>query len=179
MARINPKGLAAIAAAGLTVCSAGLYKFLGDHEGASEYVVYADKLANGIPTVCRGLTHWVTDTPIIVGEHWSPEKCEREEKQAIAAVQSNLIFCFGLDKKQIPQSVFDAATSHAWNFGYKATCSSQAMKAWIIPDWALGCRRLQYSDAGKMVWVYSAGKFVRGLAVRRGDERAYCEGIGQ
>lgn len=172
MSRVNPKGLAAIAAAGLTVCTAGLYQFLGKWEGESQYTVYADKLANGIPTVCRGITHWVTDTPIIVGEVWSREKCEAEEKAAIVAVQSNLILCF--NSRYPPQSVFDMATSHAWNVGVRNTCASQAMKAWQAGDWELGCRRLQVSDGGKLVWVYANGKFVRGLANRRADERANC-----
>ena len=43
-------------------------------------VVYADKLARGIPTVCNGLTRHVTSTPIIVGEKWTDEKCEAEER---------------------------------------------------------------------------------------------------
>ena len=171
--RINPKGLAAIAAAGLTVCTAGLYQFLGKWEGESEYTVYADQLASGIPTVCRGITHWVTDTPIIVGEVWTKEKCEAEERAAIAAVQSELIFCVDRTEK-IPQSVFDMATSHAWNVGVRNTCGSQAMKAWQAGDWELGCRRLQVSDGGKLVWTYANGKFVRGLANRRDDERANC-----
>ena len=176
MPRINPKGIAAILAAGLTVCSAGLVTFLGDHEGDAEYTVYADKLANGIPTVCKGITHWVTDTPIIVGQVWAPEKCAAEERAAITAVQSNLILCFG---NKPPQRVFDMATSHAWNVGVLNTCASQAMRAWQSELWMTGCRRLQISDGNKLVWVYANGKFVRGLANRRIDERAYCEGIGK
>lgn len=171
--RINPKGIAAIAAAGLTLCSGALYTFLGRWEGEGQNIVYADKLANGIPTVCRGITHWVTDTPVVVGEYWSDEKCEREERQAITAVQSELIFCFDRTER-IPQSVFDMATSHAWNFGVLKTCGSQAMQAWQQGNWELGCKRLQVSDGGKLVWVYSNGKFVRGLANRRADERANC-----
>lgn len=170
--RINPKGIAAIAAAGLTLCSGALYTFLGRWEGEGQNIVYADNLANGIPTVCRGITHWVTDTPVVVGEYWSDEKCEREEKAAIVAVQSHLILCF--KSRYPPQSVFDMATSHAWNLGYPNTCGSQAMKAWQQGNWELGCKRLQVSDGGKLVWVYSNGKFVRGLANRRADERANC-----
>jgi len=173
MARVNPKGLAAIAAAGLTVCTPFLYRFLGKWEGEGQNVVYADWLAGGIPTVCRGITHWVTNTPVIVGETWSDEKCQREETQAIMAVQSELIFCFNLNAK-IPQSVFDMATSHAWNFGYLKTCASQAMQAWQAGDWALGCRRLALSDSGRMVWAYSNGQFVRGLANRRQAEWEAC-----
>ena len=88
-------------------------------------------------------------------------------------MQSNLILCFDRSER-IPQSVFDMATSHAWNVGVRNTCASQAMKAWQAGDWELGCRRLQVSDGGKLVWVYANGKFVRGLANRRADERANC-----
>jgi hypothetical protein len=49
-------------------------------------VVYADKLASGLPTVCNGVTKRVTSTPIIVGERWTDEKCEAEERAAVAAV---------------------------------------------------------------------------------------------
>ena len=171
--RINPKGLAAIAAAGLTLCSGALYTFLGKWEGEGQNKVYPDLLANSIPTVCKGITHFVTDTPIIVGEVWSDEKCKREESQAIAAVQSNLILCFDV-KNPPPQSVFDMATSHAWNVGYLKTCGSQAMQAWQLGLWAVGCQRLAMSDSGKIVWAYSNGKFVRGLANRRQDEWRQC-----
>lgn len=75
------------------------------------------------------------------------------------------------------------ATSHAWNLGVGATCSSEAMKAWNNGDWELGCRRLALSDAGKPVWSYTcktvaAGKrectFVQGLANRREREWSHC-----
>jgi len=172
MVRINPKGMAAIAAAGLAVASPFLVHFVGKWEGSSEYTVYADQLANKIPTVCKGLTHHVTDTPIIVGEVWSKEKCEAEEKRALVAVQSHLILCF--NSRYPPQSVFDMATSHAWNVGYPSTCGSQAMKAWQQGEWELGCRRLHQADSGKLVWAFANGKFVRGLSNRRADERANC-----
>lgn len=171
--RINSKGLAAILAAGLSVCSGAVYTFIGQREGEAVYTAYADRLARNIPTVCRGLTHHVTDTPIIIGDVWSAAKCEAEEKRAITAVQSHLILCFQPAKP--PQSVFDAGTSHAWNFGYPATCGSQAMQAWRTGNWALGCRRMMVSDGGKLVWVYADGQFVRGLANRRALERAFCE----
>jgi lysozyme len=40
-----------------------------------QLVVYADKLAGGLPTVCMGLTKYVTSTSIIVGQRWTEEKC--------------------------------------------------------------------------------------------------------
>lgn len=169
---MKQKLVAGAIVSGLVLCSAVAYDFLGRWEGEGQNIVYADKLANGLPTVCRGLTHWVTDTPIIVGEYWSPEKCEREEKAAIVQVQLELLACFEVPP---PQNVFDAATSHAWNFGANKTCMSSAMKAWDRGEWALGCRRLQFADSGRMVWVYSGGRFVRGLANRRAAERELCQ----
>lgn len=169
----TPSRKAQAIAAGLLLCSGALYSFLGRWEGADELTVYADRLAKGIPTVCRGLTYHVTNTPIIVGDVWTKEQCEREEKRAIEVVQWQLLECFTLPP---PQRVFDAATSHAWNFGAPKTCGSEAMKAWNLGAWSIGCRRMQISDGGKLVWVYSDGKFVRGLANRRAAERALCEG---
>jgi len=33
-------------------------------------VVYADKLAGGLPTVCKGITKWASPYPVVVGERW-------------------------------------------------------------------------------------------------------------
>lgn len=151
--------------------------FLGVWEPAKNDpgLVYADPLASGLPTVCKGLTKHVTTTPVIVGEHWAPAKCEREERAAVVAVQRQLLQCFRLTP---PQSVFDAATSHAWNFGASKTCMSSAMQAWNEGHWELGCRRLQQADSGRLIWSSTKvnGKyvFVRGLANRRAAERAMC-----
>ena len=108
----------------LIIASAALLAFLGLWEGNSQYTVYADKLAGGLPTVCKGLTRHVTNTPIIVGEKWSAAKCEAEEIRVVTQLQTELLSCFGV---QPPQSVFDAATSHAWNLGVNNTCKSSAV----------------------------------------------------
>lgn len=170
-----------VAGTTLVAVSVTLYAFLGRWEGASEYTAYADKLAGGLPTVCRGLTKHVTDTPIIVGQKWSKEKCETEEVRAIERVQKSLANCFKLPP---PQSVFDAASSHAWNFGYPSTCTSGAMAAWNIGDWTTGCRRIYQNDAGRPAWSFvktgrvidgkAEYKFVQGLANRRFAEYEYC-----
>ena len=152
------------------LASAGLMAFLGNWEGR-ELTVYADKLAGGLPTVCKGLTRHVTATPIVVGERWTDAKCEAEEGRAVAILQSRLLTCFKITP---PQSVFDAATSHGWNLGASATCGSQAMKAWNAGQWQLGCKRIAFADSGKRVWVYAGGKFIKGLANRRSAEYEYC-----
>ena len=159
-----------VGGASLVAGSAALMTFLHQWEGR-EYVVYADKLANGIPTVCKGITRHVTDTPIVVGERWSAEKCDREEQAALIKVQGQLAPCF---KIAPPEAVFDSATSMAWNVGAPSVCRSGAMQAWNQGDWALGCRRISRSDGGQLVWSFAAGKFVQGLANRRAAETNWC-----
>lgn len=171
-----------VAGVALVAASPMVVDFVKGWEGRAQFVVYADKLAGGLPTVCAGLTKAVTDTPIVVGERWAPEKCEVEEQKALHTLQLRLAQCFTLPPTQ---HVFDAATSHAWNFGVGATCSSMAMQAWNLGEWALGCRRLADSDSGKAVWSYvktgkmlSSGKhemrFVQGLRNRRLAEVDVC-----
>ena len=169
----------------LMLGAAALVAFLAVWEGGKgaggDSVVYADQLAGGLPTVCNGLTKHVTPTPIIVGEKWSADKCVAEEHKALMSMQRKLETCFTTAP---PQSVFNMASSHAWNFGYSATCGSLAMQAWNRGEWELGCRRLAYSDGGDPVWSYvSTGraidgkpemKFVRGLANRRQAEFKDC-----
>lgn len=165
----------------LMLASAALLAFLGTWEGAAQYTVYADKLAGGLPTVCKGLTRHVTTTPIIVGERWSADKCQREETAALQRVQMALGQCF---KVLPPQYVFDAASSHAWNFGHPSTCTSLAMASFNRGDWATGCRRLSMSDAGRPVWSFTSRTdpktgikvytFIQGLADRRQAETSFC-----
>lgn len=171
----------------LALASAALLAFLAYWESGGStpvLIVYADRLAGGLPTVCDGLTRHITDTPIIVGQAWTVEKCRAETERAVRKVQKQLLQCFS---QEPPQAVFDAATSHAWNNGAPATCGSVAMKRWNEGKWAEGCKRLQVGGDGRPVWSYvRTGKvnpdgspqmrFVQGLANRRGAERALCEG---
>lgn len=186
---INPRTIK-VAGGVLIAASAAVFGVLKTWEPTpgNPGLVYADQLAGGLPTVCNGITKHVTRTPVIVGEVWSAEKCYTEEVEAITKVQLTLAPCF---KRTPPQSVFDMATSHAWNLGAGATCGSKAMEAWNKGDWALGCRRLGLADSGEYVWSYvSTGKllpngkpekkFIRGLANRRADETKRCiEGLPQ
>lgn len=177
-------GGAAVVVLALAFASPKLMDFLGRwEEGAQrQLVVYADKLAGNLPTVCKGITRHVTDTPIIVGERWTQAKCDAEERKAVIALQTRLVGCF--KRSPVPQSVFDMATSHAWNNGLSATCNSAAMRSWNMGDWPTGCRRLVRSDTGRPVWSYVKDgrnadgswryKFVQGLANRRQAEYEEC-----
>jgi len=134
--------------------------------------VYADKLAQGIPTVCSGITKHVATIPVVVGEKWTQEMCDQQEQQALEKVQNQLAQCF---KVLPPQSVFDSATSHAWNFGVSKTCGSAAMVQWNRKNYPLGCQLIAFQyDGTTPNWSFSDGKFVQGLHNRRLDEKQVC-----
>lgn len=111
---------------GLILASQPLVDFLKKWEGGTEgMVVFADSLANGLPTTCYGITKYVTDEPIIVGEYWPKEKCDRVYEKAIQEVQIDLLGCIEFTP---PQTVFDGLSSLAWNVGYVKACNSQSAK---------------------------------------------------
>lgn len=155
----------------IAVATPFLLSFLGKWEGR-EYVVYADRLAGGLPTVCKGITKWTSPYPVIVGERWSPDKCTEVETLVTARTQQQLARC--VTNQNITQNVFDALSSHAHNVGVSATCNSRAVRLINAGNIKGGCDALAHAPNGKPVWSYAGGKFVPGLYNRRIAERALC-----
>lgn len=134
--------------------------------------VYEDKLASGVLTACSGLTNAVSPKKLIKGDKWTEEECRVNEELALAKLQEQLALCF---KRLPPQSVFDSATSHAWNFGVNKTCTSAAMRNWNQGNYRMGCQLIAYQyDGTTPNWSFSDGKFVQGLHNRRKDEMQVC-----
>ena len=134
--------------------------------------VYEDKLASGVLTACSGLTNAVSPKKLIKGDKWTEEECRVNEELALAKLQEQLALCF---KRLPPQSVFDSATSHAWNFGVNKTCTSAAMRNWNQGNYRMGCQLIAYQyDGTTPNWSFSDGKFVQGLHNRRVDEMRVC-----
>ncbi len=187
--RRNAAWLAAATAAGtIVLASPELMAFLSKWEEGPkrQLVVYPDKLAGGLPTVCMGLTRHVTATPIVVGERWTEEQCQREERSAVEKLQRELATCF---VREPPQSVMDMGTCLGWNNGPEKTCGSGAMRLWNEGKWEEGCRRLSRGEDGRMVWSFTSHidaktgqkvyTFRQGLANRRADETGVClKGLG-
>ena len=156
----------------LTLASVGLVVMLTRWEPAKDAgLVYADRLADGLPTVCNGITRHVSPYPVIVGERWTPSKCALAEEHAIAQTQMRLLHCF---KVQISQGQFDAFSSFAWNVGFSAACKSRAMTLTNSGQAAQGCDALAHRPDGEPAWSYAAGRYVFGLYQRRLDERRLC-----
>lgn len=165
------KRIIVVAGAALVAATPSLMGFLGKWEGQAVYVVYADKLAGGLPTVCKGLTRHVTTTPIVVNERWTPEKCDAEEQAAVFKVQSSIRNCI---TTTVSQNTFDALSSFAWNVGASAACGSVAVRQINGGDLEAGCRSIAYTPAGLPNWSSAGGKFYQGLHNRRIDEMKLC-----
>lgn len=172
----NKKGIVALIAAGaLALASTPLMTFLERWEGR-KYVVYADKLAGGLPTVCKGITKWTSPYPVVLGERWSRAKCDEVEARVVAETQQQLAQC--ITNTAVTQNVFDALTSLAHNIGVGRVCSSTTVYYINRGDIARGCEAIAHRVNGKPNWSYAGGKFVPGLYNRRLAEMALClEGI--
>ncbi|WP_137972393.1 lysozyme [Pseudomonas sp. F(2018)] len=173
---------ARIAAGTLVLASGTLLAFLGTWEGEGQNRVYADKLARGLPTVCKGITKYTSPYPLVVGDYWSDERCEEVERLVVSQGQLELADC--IDNQGITQDTFDALSSHGHAFGNPRTCASRAVGLINQGRVAEGCKALAWAADGKTpVWAYvtdAKGRrvFVRGLHYRRLDEMRLClEGL--
>lgn len=97
----------------------------------------------------------------------------------VAALQNpSVIAHSAAESLRVPinQNTFDAFSSHAHNFGVKATCASRALELVNRGQLAAGCDALAHAEDGKTpVWSYADGQYRRGLYYRRLDERALCQ----
>jgi GH24 family phage-related lysozyme (muramidase) len=167
-----------IATGAIALASASLLGFLGKWEGEGQNVVYADNLARGLPTVCKGITRHSSPYPVVIGDYWSDARCHQVEQLVIEKGQLALADC--LTNQTIGQNTFDALSSHGHNFGVPSTCASRAVgliNAGRVQD---GCKALAWGPDGKTpVWAFitdSKGQklFVRGLHARRLAEAELC-----
>ena len=167
-----------IATGSIALASASLLGFLGKWEGEGQNVVYADKLARSLPTVCKGITRHTSPYPVVIGDYWSDARCDQVEQLVIEKGQLALADC--LINPQIGQNTFDALSSHGHNVGVPSTCASRAVGLINAGRIAEGCRALAWAADGKTpVWAYvtdTKGRkvFVPGLHARRRDEARLC-----
>lgn len=168
-----------IQAGAIALASASLVAFLGTWEGQGQNVVYADKLARGLPTVCLGITRYTSPFPVVVGDYWSAARCDQVEQLVIQKGQLQLADC--ITNQQVSQNTFDALSSHSHNVGVPSTCASRAVGLINAGRIAEGCKAIAWAADGKTpVWAFvtnAQGKkvFVRGLHARRLAEADLCK----
>lgn len=159
----------------LVLCSASMMALRDKWEDGANAdkggVVYADKLARNLPTACRGITHHVTDEPVIVGDFWSKEKCDRVARVVTEKGQIDLAECFEV---RLTQNQFDAFSVMAHNAGVPDVCASVAVGLMNAGMPTAACRAMAYRPDGSPNWSYVGKTFVRGLHNRRLDEMNLC-----
>ncbi|KJH88141.1 lysozyme [Pseudomonas fluorescens] len=167
-----------IQAGALALASAPLVVFLGTWEGNGQNTVYADKLAGGLPTVCKGITRHTSPFPVVVGDYWSPDQCAQVEQLVISKGQLQLADC--ITNQDVDQNTFDALSSHAHNVGTPSTCASRAVGLINAGRIADGCRALAWAPDGRTpVWSFVTDaqgrkRFIQGLHNRRLAEMELC-----
>lgn len=167
-----------IATGAIVLASASLLSFLGKWEGDGQNVVYPDKLARGLPTVCKGITRHTSPYPVVVGDYWSEARCAEVEQLVVEKGQLALADC--LTNPKIGQNTFDALSSHGHNFGVPSTCASRAVGLINSGRIADGCKAIAWAPDGKTpVWAFVTDaqgrkQFVRGLHARRVAEAELC-----
>jgi lysozyme len=127
------------------------------------YYAYPDPATHGAPyTVCYG--HVGPD--VVQGRPYTKAECD-------ALLEADMAEADAIVRKCIPvpmlRHVEAALVSATFNLGPKVVCGSVVQRKAMANDWPGACEALsQFNHAG--------GRVMRGLTLRRADERALCEG---
>jgi len=124
------------------------------------YEPYRDPV--GILTVCYGHT----GADIIEGKQYTKEECDALLDADIAIAQAEVNRCLPMPKLAHVEA---ALTSATFNIGPKVVCGSTLQRKALDNDWPGACAELDR-------WKFAKGRELRGLVLRRADERALCEG---
>ncbi len=149
---------ARIAVAALSLSATGLVG-IALHEGYTDRAVRP--LPTDVPTVGFGTTKRPDGSPVQMGDTVTPP-------QALARALA--------DVQKLHQHEYDAFLSFAYNVGAGAFCNSTMARRLNAGDYAGACAEFER-------WTFFQGRDCRdpsnrcqGLAKRRADERAKCEG---
>lgn len=145
-------------AAGLAAVLAISAPLISRWEGV-RYTAYQDSA--GVWTVCYGHTKNVDRT-----KRYTAAECEALLRADMVEANSHVRRCIGVP---MLRQVEAALTSATFNLGPKVVCGSTLQKKALANDWPGACAELDR-------WNKAGGRELRGLTLRRADERALCEG---
>lgn len=131
-------------------------RLIADYEGCrlSPY-----QCSGGVWTDGIGNTHGV-----VLGRTITERQAAGNFITNVLRVESELARCVGV---VMPQKVYDALVSFAFNVGTGNACTSTMVKLLKAERWRDACNQLPR-------WVYVKGVFNQGLDNRRGRELAWC-----
>ncbi len=146
---------AAVAAAVLALSAPLVAKWEG-----IRYEPYRD--AVGVLTVCYGHT----GADIVQGKRYTKAECDQLLAADMAIANAAVNRCLSMPKLVHVEA---ALTSAAFNLGPQVVCGSALQRKALANDWPAACAELDR-------WKNAGGRELRGLVLRRADERALCEG---
>jgi len=124
------------------------------------FVPYRDPV--GVLTVCYGHT----GADIIENKRYTLAECKNLLQHDMAVAAAIVERCLPMSK---PDHLQAALVSATFNIGPRVVCGSTLQRRALAGDWAGACAQLER-------WKYAQGRVLRGLVLRRADERALCEG---
>jgi len=130
--------------------------------------VYADNLANGLPTWCAGRT----GRDAVVGTKLTADDCRQVNKTTLLEYGYAVLGC--TDWQHLSPKRLIGLTMFGINVGKNAMCASRAVRLINAGDIAQGCRALATGPDGRPAWSYANGVYVQGLQNRRQGEKALC-----
>lgn len=153
--KLPTKIVAGTLAGALTIATGLIVKWEG-----TRYRAYPDPATGGAPwTICTGHTKGVKP-----GDVATPEQCaaylKADELEAASAVAE----CIDVP---LTENQLGALVSATFNLGPQVVCGSTLQRKANAGDIRGACMELDR-------WINAAGKPMRGLVLRRADERPVC-----
>src|SRR5207342_1901331 len=127
----------------------------------TKYSVYIDPVGN--PTVCVG--HLLPKNTDLTRKY-TKAQCDALLAEDMAEADAALTRCLPMP---MLDHVHAALLSATFNLGPKVVCGSRLQELALANDWPAACAELSR-------WRLAGGRVMRGLELRRADERAMCEG---
>jgi len=141
------------------VAGGGAWALITKWEGL-RHAPYIDDV--GVLTVCYGHT----GPDIVPGKRYTQAECDALLEADMAIARSHVNRCLPMPKLA---HIEEALTSAAFNLGAQIVCGSTLQRKALANDWPGACAELPR-------WNRGGGRVLRGLTLRRADERALCEG---
>lgn len=154
----NSKAIAAGVAAVLAIAAPLVARWEG-----LKYIPYPDPGTGGAPwTVCYGHT----GPDVIRGKGYTKAECDELLRQDMLDADATVRRCIPVP---MLRHVEAALVSAVFNIGPAVVCGSTLQRKAMANDWPGACSELSR-------WDKAAGRQMRGLTLRRADERSLCEG---
>lgn len=164
----NVTGAGAALTVVLAIAAPLVARWEGGRQRDGSAIAYADRLANGLPTACEGITNRDhLGRPIVVGRRYTAQECNAMLDFALRAHLVRIRPCI----PDMNATLTGAALSLAYNIGPTAFCRSTVSARFRAGNYAEACR-------GFMAWNKARRRgrliVVPGLVNRRNAEIRLC-----